>query len=141
MNPKYINEIVDFLNKTEIRVIEPELIYAKYKDDGTREVRIDLGPVCFGRTVQVSNNWIVENMLVFSLYDGYLEKYALPEGQAFRQRYLSLPESTDGERLEKNCYRLIKLMRNAILHNLSKIVVSDNYCRNCRSNEYWGNTR
>ena len=126
MDPKYINEIVDFLNKTEIRVIEPELICAKYKDDGTREVRIDLGPVCFGRTVQVSSNWIVENMLVFSLYDGYLEeKYALPEGQAFRQRYLSLPEITDEERLEKNCYRLIKLMRNAILHNLSKIVVSD----------------
>lgn len=126
MDPKYINEIVDFLNKTEIGVIEPELIYSKYKDDGTRQVRIDLGSVCFGRTVQISNNWIVENMLVFSLYDGYLEeKYALPEGQAFRQRYLSLPESTDEERLEKNCYRLIKLMRNAILHNLSKIVVSD----------------
>lgn len=126
MDPKYINEIVDFLNKTEIRVIEPELRGAKYNDDETREVKIDLGEVCYGRTVQVSNNWIVENMLVFSLYDGYLEeKYALPEGQAFRQRYLSLPGSTDKERLEKNCYRLIKLMRNAILHNLSKIVVSD----------------
>ena len=65
MDPKYINEIVDFLNETEIRVVAPELIYSKYKDDGTREVRIDLGPVCFGRTVQISNNWIVENMLVF----------------------------------------------------------------------------
>ena len=45
MDPKYINEIVDFLNETEIRVVAPELIYSKYKDDGTREVRIDLGPV------------------------------------------------------------------------------------------------
>lgn len=126
MDPKYINEIVDFLDKMQIQVIEPELRGAKYNDDETREVRIDLGEVCYGRTVQVSNNWIIENMLVFSLYDGYLEeKYALPEGQAFRQRYLSLPENTDQERLEKNCYRLIKLMRNAILHNLSKIVVSD----------------
>lgn len=34
MDPKYINEIVDFLNKTEIRVIEPELICAEYNDDG-----------------------------------------------------------------------------------------------------------
>ena len=134
MDPKYINEIVDFLDKTQIQVIDSELRGAKYNGDGIREVRIDLGEVYYGRTVQISNNWIIENMLVFSLYDGYLEeKYALPEGQAFRQRYLSLPENSDQERLEKNCYRLMKLMRNAILHNLSKIVASDkeyniNYC-------------
>lgn len=69
MDPKYTNEIVDFLNKTEIRVIEPELICSEYKDDGTREVRIDLGPVCFGRTVQISSNWIVENLLYFYYHE------------------------------------------------------------------------
>lgn len=45
MDPKYINEIVDFLDKTQIQVIEPELRGAKYNDDETREVRIDLGEV------------------------------------------------------------------------------------------------
>lgn len=39
------------------------------KDDGTREVRIDLEPVRFGRTVQVSNNWIVENLLYSYYYE------------------------------------------------------------------------
>lgn len=126
MDQKYIDEIVGFLNQTEIRTMEPELRNAEYKADGTKQVGICLSEVFFGRTVQVSDNWIIENMLVFSLYDGYLEeKYGLPEGQSFRQRYLALPERTDEERLEKNCYRLVKLLRNAILHNLSKIGISD----------------
>lgn len=58
----------------------------------------------------------------FTIFDGYLgNKCKLVEGASFREHYNNLPESTNLEIISKNCYRVIKIIRNAIQHNLSSV--------------------
>lgn len=72
-----------------------------------------------------ANKQFVSNLLlVFTLYDGWLEdKYSLVEGASFKAHYDGLPYSTNEERIQKDCYRILKILRNTIQHNLSALVL------------------
>lgn len=70
----------------------------------------------------LSEAWVAGNLLLFTVFDGYLENtYRLVEGAAFRGHYNNLPESTPMELIEKNCYRILKIIRNGIQHSLSNV--------------------
>ena len=70
----------------------------------------------------LSEAWVAGNLLLFTVFDGYLEnKNDLDEGDSFRKHYYKLPENTNLERISKNSYRIIKIIRNAIQHNLSSV--------------------
>ncbi len=71
----------------------------------------------------LSEAWVAGNIMLFTVYDGYLEnKYGLTEGASFRNHYDNLPQSSNIEIIEKDCYRILKIIRNAIQHNLSSVV-------------------
>lgn len=60
--------------------------------------------------------------MIFTAFDGYLEsKYGLKEGDSFKKHYTNLPATSDLEKIEKNIYRIMKIVRNAIQHNMSSI--------------------
>ena len=86
------------------------------------------------RKSPLSEAWVAGNLLLFTIFDGYLEnKYSLTEGVSFRKHYDALPENTPMERISKNCYRIIKIIRNGIQHNMSNVTYhsgnySINYC-------------
>lgn len=68
----------------------------------------------------------VASLLMFFLFDTFLEdKYSLNSGQSFRERYGCLTVNNDLEIIEKECYRLIKLIRNACVHNNASIMNND----------------
>lgn len=70
----------------------------------------------------LSEAWVAGNLLLFTAFDGYLEnKYQLIEGASFRNHYDALPQSNQIELIEKNCYRIMKLIRNGIQHNMSNV--------------------
>lgn len=70
----------------------------------------------------LSQAWVAGNLLLFTAFDGYLENtYHLTEGASFKEHYNHLPENTAMERVTKNCYRVFKLIRNGIQHNLSSV--------------------
>lgn len=78
--------------------------------------------------VLLSDVWIASNILLFTVFDGFLEnKYSLIEGDSFRKHYDNIPETNDIERMTKNCYRIFKIIRNGIQHNLSNVQYSDVY--------------
>lgn len=77
---------------------------------------------------QLSEAWIAVNILLFTVFDGYLEnKYSLEEGASFKCHYNNIPENTFIDKISKNCYRLFKIIRNGIQHNLSNVT----YLENC----------
>lgn len=74
---------------------------------------------------QLSEAWVASNILLFTVFDGYLEnKYSLTEGASFKKHYDNLPSNNELQSIEKDCYRVLKLIRNGIQHNLSNVIVS-----------------
>lgn len=74
------------------------------------------------RKSSLSEAWVAGNLLLFTVFDGYLENaYHLMEGTSFRDHYNNLPQNTVMEIIEKNCYRILKIIRNGIQHNLSNV--------------------
>lgn len=68
----------------------------------------------------------VASLLMFLLFDTFLEdKYSLNSGQSYNERYGCLTENNDIEIIEKECYRLLKLIRNACVHNNASILNND----------------
>ena len=108
---------LDFLN-----IITRPVTY-KVDEDGneTHEVHIC---ICDGnhRKSFLPETWIAENLLLFTVFDGYLENaYGLTEGASFKEHYNNLPENTPIEIIGKNCYRVLKIIRNGIKHKLSNV--------------------
>lgn len=74
------------------------------------------------RKSSLSEAWVAGNLLLFTVFDGYLENANhLMEGASFRNHYNNLPENTSMELIAKNCYRIFKIIRNGIQHNLSNV--------------------
>ena len=83
----------------------------------------------FEKKASLSEAWVAGNLLLFAAFNGYLENmYNLKEGVSFRNHYDNLPENSLLERISKNCYRIIKIIRNGIQHNLSEVnYIEGNY--------------
>ncbi len=89
---------------------------------------MELSEVISSRRAELSKAWIASNLIMFAVFDGYLEsEYPnLEEGASFRNHYNNLPDSSEIDLIRKDCYRIMKLLRNAAQHSLSGVVHDDN---------------
>lgn len=127
MDNKYISEILSIIKNSDIQLKEIEIRGVKYNDDVSDRSTLYIETVeRIGFGASLSKSWIIESQLIFLLFDGYLEDmYSLDEGSSFKSRYENLPIASDMEIIKKNCYRIMKIFRNAVTHNLSHIVVDE----------------
>ena len=131
MDPQMIKAITNVIkqsNMSDLNLISvevrPETIIDKC---GKYETCITLSDyVSLNKKAQMSEAWVAGNILLFTLFDGYLEnKYNLLEGVSFREHYNNLPSNSQLERIEKDCYRILKIIRNAIQHNLNGVIFNN----------------
>lgn len=126
MDQKCINSIIKCLIQSDMsdlnfRKVTIRPIRYKIGEEGLEEKVFISDTLAFDK-FQISDAWVVGNILIFTVFDGYLEnKYHLTEGETFRKHYECLPESTSIEKITKNCYRIMKIIRNAIQHNISNV--------------------
>ncbi len=128
MDQQCIDSIIRVItrsNMSDLDLVPVEIRPVRYEigKDGKETTRynIELSD-CFGMKAQLSEAWVASNLLLFTTFDGVLENlYLLTEGASFKNHYNGLPESTDFEVMTKNCYRVLKIIRNAIQHNLSSV--------------------
>lgn len=79
--------------------------------------------------VPLSKSWVANNILIFTVFDGWLEeKYGLTEGESFRKHYQELEAvaSAPLDTIALNCYRILKLIRNGIQHNFGSVDFDEN---------------
>lgn len=132
MDRAYIDSILKVIlysNMTDINIksVDLRLITCSI-EDGREVYTIEMyySDTIFSSRVKLSQAWIACNLLLFTIFDGYLEdKYALTEGDSFKNHYSQLPSSDDIELIQRDCYRIMKLLRNAAQHNLSSIQYSN----------------
>lgn len=133
MDSECITSIVNFVKQTDfvescLYNIEVRPIQCEIDEEGkvTHCVQMSLSD-SFGRKAQLSEAWVASNLLLFSVFDGYLEnKYSLTEGASFKNHFENTPERNCLDKICKNCYRVFKIIRNGIQHNLSNVVYDEN---------------
>ena len=125
MDQQYIKSVVDIVEASDLRLHSVDIRPLRYRDDTSLESTVSI--MCsdiIGERSRLVDSDLVANLLIFTAFDGFVEnKYSLPEGESFKQHYEALPESTDMEKIQKNCYRILKLMRNAMHNNLSGVTI------------------
>ena len=126
MNQPYFKAILSVLensNISDLHLRPVEVRPVTYDNNGNQCVDI-FCYASFARSLeQISDAWVAGNLLIFTAFDEYLEnKYGLTEGGSFRCHYKEMPEGDDIQRMEKNCYRILKVIRNAIQHSISAII-------------------
>lgn len=127
MDQKSINSIIAVIQDSDLPLIKTcfNTVTVTTKSDGTEghELRILIADyVSFNPCTPLANAWVADNILLFTVFDGVLEnRYGLQEGASFRNHYDNIPEVTDLDKMSKFCYRVMKLIRNAIQHNLSAV--------------------
>ena len=130
MDKKYIDSLVKCILRSDasdynIKYIAQDLI--EIDDEGKPTTTKEIYVSTVNHKTPISESWVAINLIIFALYDGYLEdKYNLNEGDSFRAHYEGLPTNDMLEIIYKYCYRIIKLIRNAVQHNLSNIVIQQN---------------
>lgn len=119
------DSIVDMIESSNLRLRSVEIRPVCYDDDTSLKSTVSIiHSDIIGERSRFVNTDLVANLLIFTAFDGFVEnKYSLPEGESFKRHYEILPESTDMEKIQKNCYRILKLMRNAMQHNLSGVTI------------------
>lgn len=136
MDQECINSIIKFIMQSnmsdlDFHKIEIRPIRCGIDKDGNEEHTVQMYLFdTMSRKASLSESWVAGNLLLFTVFDGYLEnKYLLTEGASFRNHYDNLPENTFIEKISKNCYRIMKIIRNGIQHNMSSVTYdSGNYC-------------
>lgn len=125
MNESFYLNIITLLKKSDVRFRETEVRPVNYCEDGTRvsmffSEHFNMGPTELSKTPAISC------LIVFTLFDAYLEnKYDIQPGVSFKQKYNRLPYATNQNIIEKECYRLMKTIRNGFVHNISAITSTD----------------
>lgn len=127
MNKNFYKEIINTLKKADIKLrvnnLSPMFVSDLPKSEIENYARRFCVPIIDQPTGKILPQ--VSILLMFFLFDTFLEdKYSLNPGQNFSERYRNLPDGSDVQIIEKECYRLMKLIRNACVHN--NVSISDN---------------
>ncbi len=119
----FISQTLEFLRTSDIGFHFPEIDHLTLKPDGRRS-RSTFLYGCTG-PAEIRENPILCIMVLFTLLDVLVDR-RVPhcEGKSFKKRYEVLPSSTDYELIFKELYRIMKLLRNALVHSKASIYKS-----------------
>lgn len=127
MNRDDIEAFKNVISCFNISRCEPEYRPIRYDNSETMERTVSLGIYSSFRESKQVECPLAAYLFMFTAYDGYLEnKRGLTEGESFKRHYEALPSGTDMERIQKYCYRVMKIIRNTIQHNMSAIEIANN---------------
>lgn len=121
----FINQTLDFLDKSDINFHYPQICPVDLNSDGTHRVLMSF--INHLSQPQINKNIVMNFMIFFMLFDVLVDTL-IPafEGKSFKQRYQNLPSGSDDEIILKEMYRIMKIFRNAIVHSKGSIDIGSN---------------
>ena len=126
LNSEFIKQTIGFLEKSDLNFKFPEIRMVEYTAESSLTTLKTFDYV-YMNTNTISQNFIISNLIIFSLFDGYLDiKNNSLVGLSFKGKYDQLKHSSDIEIISKETYRIFKLIRNTIVHNATGIIINGN---------------
>jgi len=120
MADDFIQQTVHFLKYSDIGINYPSIDPVELMPDGT--VGVHLCSFGFNGAAEIRENIAICVIILFGLIDMLVDQRCPElEGKSFRRRYDSLPSSNDYEIIFKEIYRIMRVLRNAIVHARSRI--------------------
>lgn len=128
--------IIKLLSSSDINLKSIETRVIAKKENEKILLREEFGEVVYART-ELNNNPEITCLIMFTLLDTFLEKkYSIEPGINFKHKYNKLSAGTNINIIEKECYRLIRLMRNIYVHGIMSVAHGDVYKFNqCQKNK------
>lgn len=81
-----------------------------------------------GKRVSIEQNPQMKFMMLFALLDFYVDAtYPDMEGKGYREKYKNLPAQGDFNLILRQLFRVAKVIRNALVHNLSSFAIADGH--------------
>lgn len=139
--------IIDVLrssNMKEINLIETKtrrVVYEKPREKESEDFNIGVDKYyqteyldvcdCAYCNQKETESWVSSIILLFTLFDSWLEdKYHLTEGESYRKHYEELKSKACKtlDYVALNCYRILKIIRNGVQHNLGSVVFDKDGC-------------
>ncbi|RFB53133.1 hypothetical protein [Bacillus thuringiensis] len=123
MMNNFIEQTIDLLKRSDIYVRQTEIRPVKFKfEEGKNCPSLHLSCSDSYGGAKLSNNFILQTMMMFTVLDAAIDiRYPHLQGESYRKKYQSLPDSTDDEIILKGIFRVFKLFRNASVHSMSSI--------------------
>lgn len=116
MNDLLVNEIAEFINASNIRLSIPEIRKSEVLLDGTQKVSITAHFRM--RENELKDRGILLPLIVHTAFDVLVDcLHPELEGETFRQRTVKLPNHTSLQKIFKGAYRLMRVIRNGIVHS------------------------
>lgn len=83
-----------------------------------------------GKRVSIEENPQMKFMMLFALLDFYVDAtYPEMEGKGYREQYENLPTQGDFNLILSQLFRVAKVIRNALVHNLSSFAIDGAHVR------------
>jgi hypothetical protein len=121
----YISSCMGFLKSVSHDIQLVEIMDLELKPDNTGCIHMQIVDSIFAGRIKIPS--LLEISIYFMVFDSYIEsKNQSLEGLSFRQKYISLPQNTNLEKIIAQIYRILKVCRNAIVHSMSSIVNDGN---------------
>lgn len=125
MLQKFIDQTKDFLKRSDITIHELAVSEVEIGEDGKITHYLHLGDV-FGKA-NISDNFLLHTMVFFTLADSQIDvNNPKLEGKNFSTRYRGLVAANDNDKIFKECYRILKIIRNSAIHSRSTLLMNDN---------------
>ncbi|AGY75885.1 hypothetical protein [Clostridium autoethanogenum] len=122
MDNDFYKNIITLLEKSDIRFRTTEIRPIE-ENEGIKTVSMNFSDVLRSGQTQLAKTPAISCLIVFTLFDAYIEnKYSMDPGISFKQKYNQVPFITNQNIIEKECYRLMKTIRNGFVHNINAII-------------------
>ncbi|GLQ29523.1 hypothetical protein [Litoribrevibacter albus] len=125
MNQPFIYNTLFFIENSDLHLMLPNIDHLNVSEDGGVGISIELSDsLCKNR---LNGNWFLTQSIFFSLLDSIIDLNSPNlEGASFKRRYEDLDQSSPKKLVFKELYRVVKLIRNTIVHQKSAIDSNEN---------------
>ncbi|GIP20660.1 hypothetical protein [Paenibacillus sp. J22TS3] len=122
----FIKQTISMLEKSDIRIHQPDFRKVVFEDEKKHTVFIEVSDVLYGRS-NLSDNLILQLMIFFGILDAKIDSlYPELENDKFEAKFSRLPESNDQELILKQLFRILKLFRNVAVHKRDAVSIENN---------------
>ncbi len=120
----FIEQTLSFIEGSDLEFSWPDIRPVQIEPNGGRKLNLN-----FSSSISVNrlkDNHLLSQMAIFSLFDALIDiNHPDLEGQSFKRRYEQLPVLNNRDQIFKEIYRILKLLRNATIHNRSSLNIGE----------------
>lgn len=122
----FISQTATFLQKSNLRIHEPELRQIIFNDEKNKTILIEMFTETYEKA-NITDNIVLTIILFFSVIDAKIDTdYPNLEGNTFFRKYQTLPKDTDDQIIFSQIFRILKALRNASVHSRTSLTMNDN---------------